>query len=394
MLAVTACVALVASLGASSRQAEEPSIEQEIEALVAKTNALESLHLVYEVSPSKDGTSAAVLELVYRAPDLGHFRMQHEEVQIDAWWIGSTMYMDMGKAWRHATMEWPAASRILEERFPRGAKQNELPPGVIIYLSFDENGPNVSFASLPAGRSYALGWFGAMRRAEVAREEGVLTWQTKRGRYQVSRESGLLQLIEAEIRSEPRTLRLKSAALDVELDASLTTLPDEARQGAPDAEMARGMQAFAARALREVGFTRASARQPWDERARDDWRAFLDSLHREQLENHCRKELQRLEDHLDQLADRLRTELGQGDSPDARARVEQAITAGRSAFEELLGRNETSLIESLPALFVRSEEGREELSALEREVVSAIWTELVGEPARKAFEERVGGLER
>ncbi len=111
-------------------------------------------------------------------------------------------------------------------------------------------------------------------------------------------------------------------------------------------------------------------------------------------ENNCRKELQRLEDHLDQLVDRLRTELGQGDSPDARARVEEAITAGRGALEELLGRNEKSLIESLPALSVRSEEGREELSALEREVVSAIWAELVGEPARKAFEERVGGLER
>lgn len=394
MLAPTACVALVASLGVSSQQAEEPSIEQEIDALVTKTNALESLHLVYEVSPSKDATGTAVLELVYRAPDMGHFRMRHEEGQVDAWLIGSTMYVDTGKGWRHATMEWPAASRLLEERFPRGAKQNALPPGVIIYLSFDENGPNVSFASLPAGRSYALGWFEAMRRAEVAREEGVLTWQTKRGRYQVSRESGLLLLIEAEIRSEPRTLRLKSAALDVELDASLTTLPDEARQGAPDDEMARGMQRSAARMLRELGYTRARARQPWDEQARDDWRTFLESLHRPALEDNCRNELQRLEDHLNQLADRLRSELEQGDSPDTRAKVEEAITAGRGAFEALLKRNEKSLTESIPALLFGSEGGREELSAIEREVVSAIWTELVGEPARKAFEERVGGLQR
>lgn len=393
MLALTAFVALVTALGASFRQVEEPSIEQEIEALVAKTNALDSFHLVYEVSPSKDMTRAAEMNLVYRAPDLGHFWMRDETVQVDAWWIGSTMYVDMGKGWRHASMEWPAASRILDERFPREAKQRALPPGVTIYVSFDEDGASATFAFLPAGRSCALGWFEAMRRAEVAREDGVLSWPAKGGRYQVSRESGLLQLVEAEIRSEPRTLRLKSAALDVELDSTLTTPPEEALQGAPDAEMARGMQGSAARVLRELGYTRARARRPWDEQARDDWRVFLDSLHRPVLEDDCRNELRRLEDHLDQLAGRLRTEQGQGDSPDTRPRVEEAITAACGAFEELLGRNEKSLVESLPAL-VQSEGGREELSAIEREVVSAIWTELVGEPARKAFEERVAGLER
>lgn len=389
MLALTVCVALVTPLGASSRQAEEPSIEQEIEALVAKTNALESLHLVYELD-SGEAHPDGEMEIVYRAPDLGHVRVHRKEGPVDAWWIGNSIYVDGGDGWRHASAELPEASRVLDELFP--GKRKPLDPGVMLRLSFGEKGIDPSFAWMPNGRSCVLGWFDAMRRVEVAREANVLSWQAGGGRYQVSRQSGLLECVEADVGTKHVTLRLKSAAMDVALDADLTTLPDEARKGEPDPEMLRGFSSVYWMVLRDTAYARASTREPWDQRARDDWRTLLQSLHREPMETKREAELQRIEDRLDQLIDRWRSALQQDDSPGARTKVEKEIAEARAELEGLLERNEKSGIDSLPPVRAPQDERLDELAALEREVVASIWTELYREPALRSFEEKAASV--
>src|SRR6185503_16696674 len=90
---------------------EEPTVEQELAALIEKTNALETFHLVYDMASSEDGESGS-LELLYRAPDLGRAHLSSSEGDTDFWVQGKHMYVLADDRWRSARLGRACAPRL------------------------------------------------------------------------------------------------------------------------------------------------------------------------------------------------------------------------------------------------------------------------------------------
>ena len=72
-LAASSAVVLALACHAPAPEVREQSVEQEVAALVERTNALRSFHAVYDVEQSD--AASMTLDFVYRAPDLARARM-------------------------------------------------------------------------------------------------------------------------------------------------------------------------------------------------------------------------------------------------------------------------------------------------------------------------------
>ena len=66
---LSSCVLLAALVHPRSRQEERPSIAEEIDALIEKTDAYQRFRAVYEMVPESEGRERSTLELTYVAPD-------------------------------------------------------------------------------------------------------------------------------------------------------------------------------------------------------------------------------------------------------------------------------------------------------------------------------------
>ena len=100
MRTVVGCI-LVGSLAFVRAQEPQPSIAEELEALIAKTNELESFHLVFQGSHAHAhddadggvGSDEAFLELVYREPWNARVTMQGLDGSLDVILDDSRMYV-------------------------------------------------------------------------------------------------------------------------------------------------------------------------------------------------------------------------------------------------------------------------------------------------------------
>ena len=75
-----ACILAALLWVTPQQEPEDPCIEQELAALIEKTNALESFHLVYDTKgPGKERPKT--FEFIYRAPGLARVRASHSRLR-------------------------------------------------------------------------------------------------------------------------------------------------------------------------------------------------------------------------------------------------------------------------------------------------------------------------
>ncbi len=374
---------------------DEPSVEQELEALIAKTNALESFHLVYDFEQPETDVSApgAMIEVIYRAPDLGHVRFP----DADVWLVDGTMYFQVEGVWRRATYPQPsAAAQALRELFP--SDEPALGPGVFLSLSGGAGHDlQVSFGWAASSRSTVLGWLSAMqRRAELTRDGSSFRWDSGENSYRVSRQTGVLERAEIGPLSRRVILQLRAAHFDIDLDPALVTLPEAARNAEPDPGRTRGLEALfppgllRTRAFLHVERLLAASQRPWDERARADWTSFLRLFYRDALQADCTERLGQLTKAVDGLATWCRSEMKGNDSPERRARMEAAVVKERGKLVERLDGDRVAFIETLQPPPTDEVEPRQELFDLELQVIEAVWDELLARPVLALFDEQLG----
>src|SRR5688572_5574327 len=280
---------LVAAALVAPQEDEEQSVQEEIAALIEKTNALETFHLIYDLKgKDEDGPIDGTMELVYRAPDLGRLRFSGSHGDIDNWIVGEHVYFQQDGDWKSALAEPAHVKRVLFDLFPGAAKPLEAGVAVSLSLRLDDSGKgdfSLVFGKHSNGRSCLLGWLQNLQRLDgVLAEDSSLRWERDGILYLVSRATGLLE--EAALTSEKGScsLRLRESHLDVEQDSELTTLPAAALSAPEDPELTRSFASNASSLRRDaflqVAYVLDLGSRTWGEPARNDWREVMDALHR------------------------------------------------------------------------------------------------------------------
>jgi len=407
-MARLACILVLASLCAP-RQETELSIEQELDALIEKTNSLESFHAVYRGKTRKGEEDVdASFDLAYQAPDRARARMSvtggPEEGTMDGWIVGRR---SVWRVERSGQEEWrcmelpdpPESSRVLDGLFPR--PERALEPGASLFIEIvqgEETSLQLSFQNRLNGRDCVLGWLAEIKKqaADVDREPHELVWSGDRFRCLLSRESGFLTRIEIEKPGQQVAIvLLEELRLDEPIDPALLELPAEARDLAPDEELQRGLYAqYAPGRVRQYGFLRLerllrSQERSWNEVSRADWRAFLQVLHREMIVQRYSKWLEELRRGTEELVDRVRSGLTDDPSPAQREEFQARVEEYRGRLEESFDKAENLCTESLPAVESESLEPRQELFDVELEVLESLFDELLRRPILEEFDARL-----
>ncbi len=365
-----ACL-LVAALCAFPQGEEEPSsIEEELAQLIEKTNALETFHVVYSMENTTSGESVPVFaEFVYRAPDLGRMRSFTPDGMLDIWILGNRTYGRFPGSTDWGMAEFPTplpAHDLLDKVFPN--EESGLEPGVALDLILAVD-PDTNMAGFNwrfgrefcdrCGRRYVLGWLVHMKqRAEEMTDEGAhIVWSEDRYKCFVSKETGFPESIEIVGKTgDLGTLRLQECHLNEPLDPSLVALPAGAHEAAVNEDLSRNLaQGVDPQRARQGGFARVrrqlySEKRSWDESTRDDWRAFLDMLHRGVLDQLVPKQIQEYQTRSDQYAEWARSQLSNDDSGGSRAELEEKVDGYYAQIEENLDSMETQYVEYLGAI--------------------------------------------
>jgi hypothetical protein len=398
-------IILIAALCTLLQEQEkvELTVEQELAALIEKTNALETFHVFYELSMTGE-TETATVELVYRAPDLGRMRFSASGKEADAWFSGRDIYSHVDGSWRKATVAESPVAELLDDLFP--PEPTALAPGValLLRLGSDSSGkPELSFSFMTAynGRSSALLWLTDMQRraSQIFVEGNFLGWESEGYRCLVSRATGFIEQVELTSADGRGALRLREAHFGEKLDPSLVALPAEARDAPIDEATTRSFdQALGPEMTRRGGFLRVelqleTKKREWNELARNDWRTFLGALHRKMIEQRYAGWLDQLEKDSDELAERVRTQLSKDDSPERRAALKEEMTRFRVPFEARLEKA-AAKYKALPPIESTKVTPRQELFDIELEVVDALCEELIRKPALASFDEKIAAAFR
>jgi len=402
---------LAAAILASPQEHEEPSIQEELEALIEKTNALDSFQAIYDMRSTSEGSlREATFEFVHRAPDLGHFRLSgddfHSEIWVDEERYYSSSAMGSGDGeWRVADFpEPPAAVLLLNELFPRA--ERALGPGVRFDLLL-RNSAGETHLSPSIGRTLVrpcvLGWLERMqnRLADVSREEDGLVLEEDGCRYRVSRENGFL--VGAEITTADGEIEIiqRECHLDEPLAEELVEIPFEAGLGRLDPDLTSVFEmCLAPGYLRNEAFLRvervlASGTRSWNERTSKDWHTVLEALHRAAIEGHCSGWLEEQQKCIARLVEWVRAQRTRDDSSERLDEVAKQVAPKRSAMEKSLTSARTAYVDSLPAIESATVEPRQELFDVELEVIDALWSELLSRPVLESFDQQLDeALER
>lgn len=403
------CILAAALWVTPQQEPEEPSVEQELAALIEKTNALETFHLIYDMENSGvEWPSKATFEFVYRAPALARLHITSAEGEFDCWIDQEQVFMrsDVGEPgdgeWHRATFpEPPAASFQLDELFPRHG--SPLGPGAGLQMTVVENPESgklrfdFSVGRQSYGRTVVLGWLEILQQesAELMIEEESLVLEGDHYRLRVSRSTGVFEHFEGTTDAGTVKFRLRECLLDEPLDADLVELPSEARTSKLDPEMTRHFAYFfGPERLRLSAFLRVegqleSNKRPWNELTRNDWRTFLDELHLDMIVTRYSKWIEELQEHVDQLVEWVRARRAENDSPETRAELERKMAESRAKLEEGFESSQNKYVESLPAIESERTEPRQELFDIEAEVIAELWAELLCEPVLSAYDEKL-----
>jgi len=387
--------ALTGVLLLAPQQGDEPTIADELTALIARTNALEGFHLVYDIESEIEGEAqSTTMELFYRAPDLARMRATSEGATLDFWVEGTDLFMHQGGSWKSASLASLPCMQVLDESFP---VEHASGGGVAAFLTLRRGASekvefHMSMGYYASGQPTLLGWLENFQRwSGVQRDGKWLSWEEDGIRCRVSRESGFLDEIEATSKKGHLLLRLREAETAAP-GSELVTIPEEARSAPEDEALLHTLVPGA----RITAFHRAAewlelGGHTWDELASNRWRTVMEALHRRELVVGYTKWLAGIQEQVAKSADGARADLEKDDSAENRAEVERHTSEARTALEENLERGKTRYLGSLQEL---EAEGKEhpELADIEREVVEALWSELLREPVLAAFDEKFGEL--
>jgi hypothetical protein len=396
-----ACIATLLVGGGAQEESRDATIEQELAALIEKTNALGTFHAVYDMQSTAEGKPESIsMEIVYEAPGTGRLRAKGPEGEQDFWIVGDRVVVRGDGAWRQAEMPGPTeAGRRLDELFPRA--KASLEPGLFVQLSLKRNG-ELAF-QLSLGRSVwerlaVLEWLQAMRRdlAAVGIEDESLVWTGEGWRVLVSHSTGFIQAVDAKSTKGELHVRLLSLRVDDPLPESLVTLPREAEEAEPDPDLGR---AFAALrdpdvvrrlAYRRVSGLLDSGEIEWDERCRSDWQSLLEAIHGEALPQRKSKWLDEVRVWIEQGFESMRGQLDTDDSNEVRARLREQAASARALLETKLDASENKYLESLSS--PGDEEWNERLLEEETEAVRKAYDVVIRQPMLTFFDERITAM--
>lgn len=382
---------------------EEIPLEQEIEALIAKTNALESFRLVYdfESTTSNGETEAGTIEILYRAPDFGRAHVSVPSNEMDFWLVGDDVLVYVPeKGWKRGRIQEPAVCAVLDERFPL---PDTATGGITLTLGLRRNADGQAGMDVHMGRGigerkFLFSWLRSQSAAsDVAREADAFVRSSDGDSRRVSRRTGLLEEHELESPEMHIRLRLRSSELDVELPPELLDPPREALDQPEDLELSRQLVHIPVTSLRRQAFERADrwltrTANGLDERARANWRAVLEALHRPILEaTHTRIDSD-VGEKLEGAAEHLREERLRDPSAERLAKLTEGLGKSRDNLASSLANSLEKELEGLGSLDSVSHAG---LHEVEHEIYSALWDELVATPLlARHDEELAAALER
>lgn len=383
------------------QDAAEPTIEQELAALIEKTNALETFHVVYDMeSTAKEESPGHVsLEIVYVAPAIGHLLASGPGADQDMWLVDGNLYGKLDGAWRRAEVaDAPEAFRRLDELFP--SDKYALDPGLMLLLQLQRHGDRfdlgLSLASSLCKRRALLGWLQGMQRdlSSVVAEDEVLVWTPEAGRVLVSRSTGFIEAIDVTTPKGDLHLRLQSLTTE-QLDESLLILPAEAKQADVDPRLTAQVASLRSpEVMRRTAFQRVQqllddGLVQWDERSRSDWQSLLEAIHGEALPQRYEKWLGEIRAWIEKGAESMRAQLDADDSPETRARVREQMESARATMVSKLDTTESKCLESLSP---EGGEWHEGLLEIEIEVVRKAYDEVIRQPMFTFFDEQITTL--
>ncbi len=405
-----ACILAAALWLTPQQEPEELNVEQELAALIEKTNALETFHLVYDMtSPGEETPTKATLEFLYRAPDLARMHVTGDEGEMDVWMDEAQMVLrsDLDEedgAWHRALFPEPLpASLALDEFFPN--PESPIGPGAFLGMKVRDDSETgkaafeVSFGQASQGRAFLLGWLANLRKRsdELSIEDQSLSFVLAGEHYRlrVSRASGVLERVEADSSEGAIQLDLRECHLDEPLEEGLIEMPAAARAAALDPDMTRSLGALSSsRNVRHEAFLRLenqlqTDKLPWNERTRKDWGTVLDALHRPMVTEKNSGWIDELHEHVDQLAEWVSTQRAENDSPERHAELKQRVAEYRAKLEENFDSSQTGYVENLPSIESDRSEPRQELFDMEAEIIAELWDELLREPVLSAYDEKL-----
>jgi hypothetical protein len=397
MHTVSSCI-LIGSLAFVGVQEPEPSVAEELEALIAKTNALTSFHLVFQGCDNGDGGAAsedALMEFVYREPWSARCTMHSPEGGVDVLVEKSRMYFSSSGEgygdgdWRVTDQPSSPVREALDELFPRAYA---LGPGPVFTIRGGK-GFDLSISFSLSGRTAVFSWLVSMKHdlEHVRREGEELAWSAGALELRLSRDTGFPTAISASKEGKKFEFRLRDSTTDTNVDELLR--PPE--QATTDED---GVAAFAslnsAGALREAGFERLTqaldaGKRAWDAGTRADWGSFLGVLHTQALLDRNASWLEDLRESIDETAAWARATLEQGDTAERRATIQEFLEDYERKLDKGFAKSLELDFTALPEMRSKMLMPRQELFDVEREVIERLHGELVSAPIHAYFDEQL-----
>lgn len=394
---------------------QEPTVEERIDALIEKTNALESFYARYKVQNQDAGGEPweGLFELAYSAPDRGAVRMtfEKEEKEFRAMWLGTRIYAlvpedDGMMAWHTAHMETEgepcAALLLLAELFPSGkTREYPLESGVIFGLEWsgmdDAESVNFELKFMPTGRCHLLEWLARMKAhaGEVTVEGADLVWTSGESLCRLASQTGFPVRIDSGTSKSGRAqFGLEELLLDELPEIDPFALPEEADEAKEDPSltasidpngpaMARGL------VLARVGWLLDRGDRGWDDQTRSSLEAVLTEVHRELIGQRYSPWIEDVRSWIDGIARHLREER-EKDPPRDRSSLDELAAKARTSLEEKLEAQVDRYLDSLPDAIGPFNEGplRDELLSTERSAATLAFDEVVRDPILAYFDEQ------
>lgn len=397
MHTVSSCI-LIGSLAFVGVQEPEPSVAEELEALIAKTNALTSFHLVFQGSyEDGDGGAAsedALMELVYREPWSARLTMHSPEGDADLLVEKSRMYFSSSGengdgGWR--VMELPSSPvrEALDELFPRAYA---LGPGPVFTMRGGK-GFDLSISFSLSGRTAVFSWLVSMKHdlEHVRREGEELVWSPGTPELRLSRNTGFPTAISASKEGKKFEFRLRDSTTDTNVDELLRP-PEQATADEDGVAALASLNSVGA--LREQGFERLTqaldaGERAWDAGTRADWVSFLGVLHTQALLERNASWLEGLRESIDETAAWARATLEQEDTAERRAAIQEFLEDYERKLDEGFAKSLELDFTALPEMRSKRLLPRQELFDVEREVIERLHGELVSAPIHAYFDEQL-----
>jgi len=382
MRALARCV-LVGSLAfVAPPQEPEPSIADELEALIAKTNALHSFHLVLRGDESS-------LELAYQEPWSARMTLTTPDDVLD-WRVDGQRIYFLGEDWRACDLPRSKAQTTLDELFPMGCA---LGPGAVFELHSTMDSWCIPLFDV-SGRDALFRWLREMQSdlEHVTRSDEALVWSTGNLELHLSRTTGLPERILVRKDDQELELVLQESSTDSEV-AEFVAPPEDWEPAGDDNGLARAFaQLSDARFVRQRGFERVEAqltakKRTWDARTRADWESFAETLHEDRIASRWQAWIEPLRAGIDEHVEWVRKELAQEDSPARRAFMVQYFAEIEAQLQKDLPGPQEMYLAELPK--PAKEAPREELFAAERAVIERLHEKLVVGPSLAYFHQQV-----